>query len=629
MVDSKGRSLLHLAAERGNTTFWTLLTARPDIDPLLADTEGNTALMVAAASGQAAILSIWLDQIRTAPRQHLDLVLSLQNTRGENLFMLVIKHTSEGTVKAFIAGLNLTVCIDQKDGEGCCALLLLCSLENRWTLVEQLLTNPHLDEVAMDVHPTDRSGHSALALALMERLKADRQWQAAKAKAGALGEERAARQAVDRLWRIVKLLVAKERDLHGLSLTTGRDAGIACIKQQLECNRRIRPPVPEEVLQEFTNLYSVVFRAKKKPEPPPKLEEASATARRPPPLAVSSFQQAINNIYKETQHQQSDKAAAMDSLKLQTTNGDSKANNGKDSQKTNFNDLEFDYYGETVKDTTTKEDVKDINGNTEVYLNGGDHRKPAPATTKAEAGAEAENEPSVEEIRAQWKLKRTNLDEDGVQKKKSEDTFNSEAFFESLLKKHEQAMVGEEEGAGGGDSGELEERLNEEIVWALQQKMQAEQEAQLKEEMKKPAKKLEMSTPVAAAPPKKTETKKPAVKEPAKPVVDNKPTMDSQLADIERKLLAKKKAETASSTAGLVMSTKMREQLQREQEERELRDLENAINEEIRYEGCTKKKLYFFPSNCLLYQLLFYLKCPQSPVFATLENIVSRDFHFD
>ena len=115
MVDSKGRSLLHLAAERGNTTFWTLLTARPDIDPLLVDTEGNTALMLAAASGQAAIISLWLDQIKTAPRQHLDLVLSLQNARGENLFMLVIKHTSEGTVKAFIAGLNLTVCNDQKD----------------------------------------------------------------------------------------------------------------------------------------------------------------------------------------------------------------------------------------------------------------------------------------------------------------------------------------------------------------------------------------------------------------------------------------------------------------------------------------------------------------------------------
>jgi hypothetical protein len=93
-----------------------------------------------------------------------------------------------------------------------------------------------------------------------------------------------------------------------------------------------------------------------------------------------------------------------------------------------------------------------------------------------------------------------------------------------------------------------------------------------------------MSTPVTAVPHKKVEK----VAAAPKPAVEVKkpppPSMDEQLADIERKLSAKKAGPAVvSSGPGLVISTKMREKMQREQEERELRDLENAINEEIRY----------------------------------------------
>jgi ankyrin repeat protein len=484
MLDSKGRSLLHLAAERGNLTFWNLLTVRPDVDTLLRDNEGNTPLMVAVASGQEAILTVWLAQVKAMMmadsgghyQQGLDLILTLQNGRGENLFMLVIRHMSDTLIKYFIATLNLTACIDQRDAAGSSGLLLLCSLD-KWQLVEQLLTDPQLDEVAMDVHPTDKSGNSALALALMERAKAERQLQAAKAKFGNLGEERTAKQSVERQLRVVKLLVAKERDLHGLNLTTGRDVGVTCIKQQMECNRRIRPPYPEEVLQEFTSLYNVVFRAKKKPEPVPKLEEVEAPRRQ---LAVSSFQQAINNIYKESQNGAGTTASSIESLKLKT-NGTSKESSQQSRSKTNFNDLEFDYYGETVVDRKKEKKLEDINGNVEVHLNGSAKEIPAPAaaTEPAMARGETEPEPSVAEIRAQWKLKRTNMDpEEEERKKRTEVAFDSESFFESLLKKHEQekpAAVEED----------LEERMNEEILWALQQKREAEQEAMKRDEAKR------------------------------------------------------------------------------------------------------------------------------------------------
>ncbi len=93
-----------------------------------------------------------------------------------------------------------------------------------------------------------------------------------------------------------------------------------------------------------------------------------------------------------------------------------------------------------------------------------------------------------------------------------------------------------------------------------------------------------MSTPVTAVPHKKVE-KAASAAAPKSAAEVKQPSMDEQLADIERKLSAKKAGPVAvvSSGPGLVISTKMREKLQREQEERELRDLENAINEEIRY----------------------------------------------
>ena len=56
--------------------------------------------------------------------------------------------------------------------------------------------------------------------------------------------------------------------------------------------------MPEEVIKEFTSLYNVVFKAKKKPAPPPEkpVEKPKDTP------AVSSFQQRINDIYKNSQN---------------------------------------------------------------------------------------------------------------------------------------------------------------------------------------------------------------------------------------------------------------------------------------------------------------------------------------
>ena len=225
-----------MAAERGNTVFWNLLSARDDVDRLGVDNEGNTPLMAAVAAGQPDILHAWI--LHLAPQESdLNITLTIQNKAGLNLFMLIVENLNETMINLFIEAVDLSLCIDEKDKAKYNALLHLCTAE-KWSSVEQLLNNSRLDEVAMDVHPTDKLGNSALVLTLLARVKAERQLQNYKVKKDLMNEKSAQRE-VDQLWRIVILLMGKERDLHGMSINSGRDIGIQCLKDQMDGNRKI------------------------------------------------------------------------------------------------------------------------------------------------------------------------------------------------------------------------------------------------------------------------------------------------------------------------------------------------------------------------------------------------------
>ena len=338
--DRNGKTILHLAAERGNTVFWNLLFSRPDIDPLTRDEDGNTALMTAALAGKPDIIISWLQQVNQAPDTRI--LLSVQNQAGLNLFMLVVKHLEESVSIKFIDSLDLSVCIDQKDNQGMNVLLLLCSLE-KWNLVLHLLKNSKLDDIVMDIHPTDKTGSSSLVLALIAKSTAERQLANFKLKHDSIGE-RGSRRQVERQESIVELLLKKERDLHGTSITTGRDTGIKCIREQLECNRKIRTPVPEEIIQEFTNLYSVVFRPKKKPAPPPEIPIQKPVKK----TELSTFQQRMNDIYKEAQKNGKEKDVIMEGLKLERA-----PEKVSKPEKPCFDDIEYEY-DEPTKDSRTE-----------------------------------------------------------------------------------------------------------------------------------------------------------------------------------------------------------------------------------------------------------------------------------
>ena len=537
-----------MAAERGNTVFWDLLSARADLDPLCLDMEGNTPLMTAVAAGQPDIVLSWINNINSAG--DVTSMLTIQNSAGLNLFMLVIKNLTGIVIEKFINAVDLTVCIDQKDKEGTNALLQLCILE-KWSPVKQLLSNPNIDEIAMDVHPTDKLGSSALVLVLVAKTQAERQAQNFKVKNDSQNEKMYQREA-DRLWSIVELLVTKERDLHGMNLTTGRDAGVKCIKQQLECNRKIRTPVPEEVLQEFTKLYNVVFKAKKKPVPPP---EVKVQPKKP---QVSSFQEKMNNIYKDAN--KDERTQILDSLKLERATKIEKV-------KPNYNDLEWECDDEPI--------LNKIKNNNDIEKDNG-IKKHLVKPIEIEESPPKDNEPSVDEIRALWKQNRNKNKE--IETKKEE--FNSSDYFDSLLKKHEKT-TGPERPVDIEDQ-ELAERMNEEIVWALQQKQEAELAAR----------------PVTP-PPKKLSAD--ALKTQEILRVKEEMRKNEQKRAEEMRINEQKRAEKAAPAKikkkelnfmDLVdKPRKVNPKVLKAQEEKEIQELENAINEEIRWAMEEKKRI--------------------------------------
>merc|ERR1719228_2624223 len=140
-ADSKGRTLLHLVAENGNFTFWSLLTGREDCQLYVRDDLGNTPLMAAARSKQNGMLTSWLAKQKN--RNTNLMLMTAQNNQGLNLFILVLLHLEDNVIKKFIENIDLTCCIDQVDSNGNNALLHAASL-GKWEIIRNILTDTKL-----------------------------------------------------------------------------------------------------------------------------------------------------------------------------------------------------------------------------------------------------------------------------------------------------------------------------------------------------------------------------------------------------------------------------------------------------------------------------------------------------
>ena len=293
IADPAGKTLMHLAAEEGNVEFWRVLADCDWCDLSLRDDEGNTPLMLATANKRRELLELWLEQgAKCSGYQGLKM-MTARNSSGHNLFMLVLLHLDTDLIRSFIKLTDLTLCIDQCDNEGNNALLIAAMAE-KWEILKIILEDEKIRELAIDVHPKTKDGHTALVLVLLAFVKLERKILSYQMKNDTQNLNKS-KQDSDSLWELVKTLLDKERDIHGTNPVSSKEAGFISLKKQMESSSQIKSPLSDEVLSEFAKLYKVNVKQKKKPEviPEPVKEEPKKV------LPISSFQQKMNDIYKQ------------------------------------------------------------------------------------------------------------------------------------------------------------------------------------------------------------------------------------------------------------------------------------------------------------------------------------------
>lgn len=467
-ADAQGKTLLHLAAEKGNFTFWTMLTGLKSCNLCIRDDEGNTPLMTAAKAKQNGMIRSWLGK---QTNKTTDVrMMAAQNSEGHNLFMLVLIHLEGEVVQKFITTLDLGSCIDQRDKKGSNALLIAAASE-QWNVLRSILCNNKLEDLAIDIHAKNSEEYTTLVIVLSTYVKLIRQIQNYKMKFDKANEKKTESQAED-IWSLVQLLLEKERDYHGTSPTSGKEAGIESLKKQMEAHSQIKSPLTEDVITEFSKLYMVKIKAKKKPEPVPEIPKEEPKKV----LAVSSFQEQMNAIYQQS----------VESEKKRNDQRDKDANkpraNGVSSSKQKEEKSEpktVDHAHST--DVTNKKSVEDklpvkskpkppakINESMKSSSTP-ENSLPKKAETKDSQENENENEPSIEEIRAMWKKNRKS-----DRKEIKEDNFDLNSVMEDIMKKAEEKV--HKSKTSDEDNPYLSETMNEEIQWALEQKKQHQEE---------------------------------------------------------------------------------------------------------------------------------------------------------
>ena len=289
-VDAAGKTLMHLAAEDGNLEFWRILIRLDWCDLSLRDLEGDTPLMLAVRNNRRDLLELWLDQ-QTGPHNK---IMTVRNNAGHNLFMLVLMHLETDVIKKFINLIDLSHCIDQCDQAGNNGLLITAKAE-KWEILKIILENKKIQDLAIDVHPRTKEGHSTLVLVLIAFVKLERKILNYQMKNDSQNLSKT-KQESDSLWELVRTLLDKEKDMHGTNPVSSKEAGFKSIKKQLESSSQIKSPLTDSVLTEYAKLYNVNIKAKPKKKPEPIVEPVK---EEPKVLPLSSFQQKMNDIYQQ------------------------------------------------------------------------------------------------------------------------------------------------------------------------------------------------------------------------------------------------------------------------------------------------------------------------------------------
>ena len=259
-----GRSPLHLVAEQNNGSLWDIAVQRKDCDLNATDAEGNTPLMRAVICGSVKILEAWLKDKESARKVD----QTLANKEGKTLLMLYVQYMNHIQLRVLLNVIDAKPCINQMDSNGDTAMLIATKL-SKWALAKELISHYGLkvgecdDELegTVDLHPLSSEGQSALTMQMLARVKLERAEQTYNMKKQRVLATEAKKEG-DQVWELVKLMLVREKEQHGTTMTQGRDGGSECIKKQFAVAKLIRPQTTEEVVQEFVKLYSFIKRKK-------------------------------------------------------------------------------------------------------------------------------------------------------------------------------------------------------------------------------------------------------------------------------------------------------------------------------------------------------------------------------
>lgn len=95
------------------------------------------------------------------------------------------------------------------------------------------------------------------------------------------------RAEYDNLWEIVKLILEREKEIHGPTMIQGRDGGSETLKKQMSANKSIQISIQQDVCREYAKLYATIKPKKSlpkqnslgKPDPPNVAEDRKVSLK--------------------------------------------------------------------------------------------------------------------------------------------------------------------------------------------------------------------------------------------------------------------------------------------------------------------------------------------------------------
>ncbi|XP_059099295.1 uncharacterized protein LOC131893315 [Tigriopus californicus] len=285
-VVQDGSSVIHVVATIGSLNLWLRALAKCDVNTI--DELGNTALMKAAQCGHDYLvdsaLQIAGDRINP----------EMRNKDGNTLLLMAIQNFDIDIVKALIQGRDHKKAINLANNESMSPLVLAASL-NKWALMRFLLESDHLKDEkgngVVDVHVKDKAGQTPLVLVLLTRIKLHRMEQSFLMK----GEKETAkdiRLEFDNLWEIVKLILEREKEIHGPTMMQGRDGGSETLKKQMNVNKTIQISIQQDVCREYARLFTTI-------KPKKSLAKQISTGKLDQPNAAEDRKVSLKPVFRQ------------------------------------------------------------------------------------------------------------------------------------------------------------------------------------------------------------------------------------------------------------------------------------------------------------------------------------------